>query len=583
MSSSINKSNTRFKPKFNSRPNSRQQLPNEADFAARNINEPLDPLSKIISDNNIPVQSTQLSETKNETDLTATGQVTEVDSKTSQPLSALSTSNIPRRASIRLNSISHGVIDSAVSRRPSFMQSRRPSLINNSQLQIVATPNRVNDILQTKAAVKTASWRSSVTKDSKLLSMKRRRKSSIQNISKQQVRTKTAASVISIKRTRDTGSSKSNRIHTSDFDNQILSNIENSKELMYKVKTLKDVPKLINEEDSKLYSFDDSSFTMAELCKPTLPVGIITANYQVSKEAAKKKRMEREKRKSLRKMARAQNKSLSELTKEEYDHEEATRKKKQEELLAMDIPEPEATGTADLQLKLDKDGKIIVDESSTVIDKHQQYSVLNRTKEITQETNFTNLYNNASYTKQAYTDPWTVDEEIKFYKSLSKWGTDFNFISQLFPYRTRRQIKLKFSLEERKNPVLIELALKRKLPFDFDMYVKECQIANSDPTLPASSETANASATGLSSICTLEQYEEKLKEVRKMHEESLQQIHLGKEIAKSEDHRLVEERERDKEKNNTVGAGGLTQDELGKRRAGEIVIGFVGERKVEED
>ncbi|XBW35151.1 hypothetical protein QEN19_000714 [Hanseniaspora menglaensis] len=596
MSSIINKSNTRFKPKFNSRPNSRQQPPTTV-TPAISLESPLntfnedsvDPLSKITANNDVPIQSTQLTQIAvidngNNVTENSTTQIAEIESK-NEPLTSSSVlmSIKQRRASTRLGSISQGTLDNSVSRRPSFMQSRRPSLSNN-QLQIVATPNRINDILQTKAAAKSTTWRTSVNKDSALMSMKRRRKSSAQLKS---VKSKSVSRISSVNRLIDTSSSENSKNGSPEITadgNGVNVDNEQAKEDLYKIKNLKDIPRLIGEEESKLYTFDDSSFTMAELCKPTLPIGVVTANYAVSKEAARKKRMERERRKSLRKMARAQNKSLSELTKEEDNQQEAVRKKEQEALLSMDIPEPEAAGTADLQLKLDKDGNIIVDEESTVIDKHQQYSVLNRTKEVTQETNFTNLYNNASYTKQSYTDPWTVDEEIKFYKSLSKWGTDFNFISQLFPYRTRRQVKLKFSLEERKNPVLIELALKRKLPFDFEMFVKECTVANIDPTQPKT----NATVTSINklNIFTLEQYEERLQEVRNRHEESLQQIELGKEMAKSEDNRMVEEREREKEnnktKNKTVGAGGLTQDELGKRRAGEVVIGIVGQKKTEE-
>lgn len=607
MSSIINKSNTRFKPKFNSRPNSRQQqqqaaphkdlITNNNESSINKNDDSIDPLSKVSASNDIPIQSTQQTQipdnTKNDTttkdnDTTqvATQQQTETTTKAAVPASSANSIK-QRRVSTRLGSISHGTLDNSVSRRPSFMQSRRPSLNNNNQLQVVATPNRINDILQTKAAAKTTSWRNSVGKDSALLAMKRRRKSSVQKISKHHhLKAKSVAKISSVVRTRETSSSENSKNGTPEIDRDANGEIATEDDV-YKIKTLKDIPKIITEEESKLYTFDDSIFTMAELCKPTLPIGAVTANYSVSREAAKKKKIERERRKTLRKLARAQNKSLSDLTKEEDDQEEAMRKKQQEDLLAMDIPEPEAAGAADLQLKLDKDGNIIVDEASTIIDKHQQYSVLNKTKEVTQETNFTNLYNNASYTKQQYTDPWTVDEEIKFYKSLSKWGTDFNFISQFFPYRTRRQVKLKFSLEEKKNPVLIELALKRKLPFDFEMFVKECKIANTDPTLPIINENSDITSIGKLNIFTLEQYEERLADVRRRHEESLQQIQLGKEMAKSEDHRIVEEREREKDNNkerhNVVGAGGLTQDELGKRRAGEVVVGIVGQRKVEED
>jgi transcription factor TFIIIB component B'' len=50
------------------------------------------------------------------------------------------------------------------------------------------------------------------------------------------------------------------------------------------------------------------------------------------------------------------------------------------------------------------------------------------------------------------------------------WGTDFNLIAQMMPGRTRRQVRSKFKLEERKNPAKIHLAILRKLPVKMDAY-----------------------------------------------------------------------------------------------------------------
>ena len=136
--------------------------------------------------------------------------------------------------------------------------------------------------------------------------------------------------------------------------------------------------------------------------------------------------------------------------------------------------------------------------------------------------------------------------------------------------------------------MLIELALKRKLPFDFDMFVKECKIANTDNTVPKTDRDENdindpsntMIANGRMNIITLEQYEQKLAEVRLRHEESLKQIQLGKEMAKTEDFKVYEEKDAADEH---IGAGGLTEKELDKRRAGEVVVGYYGQRKLEED
>ena len=49
-------------------------------------------------------------------------------------------------------------------------------------------------------------------------------------------------------------------------------------------------------------------------------------------------------------------------------------------------------------------------------------------------------------------------------QSLAQYGTDFSFISQMFPKRTRRQIKSKFKREEKENQYLVDAALRKKIP-----------------------------------------------------------------------------------------------------------------------
>jgi transcription factor TFIIIB component B'' len=47
-------------------------------------------------------------------------------------------------------------------------------------------------------------------------------------------------------------------------------------------------------------------------------------------------------------------------------------------------------------------------------------------------------------------------------QALSQWGTDFEMIARLFPHRNRRQVKLKFSREERVNPDKVTEHIIRK-------------------------------------------------------------------------------------------------------------------------
>lgn len=54
---------------------------------------------------------------------------------------------------------------------------------------------------------------------------------------------------------------------------------------------------------------------------------------------------------------------------------------------------------------------------------------------------------------------WNEADTRSFYKGLYEFGTDFTMMSNIFPERSRRYLKLKFKREERLHPDLIELAL----------------------------------------------------------------------------------------------------------------------------
>lgn len=72
------------------------------------------------------------------------------------------------------------------------------------------------------------------------------------------------------------------------------------------------------------------------------------------------------------------------------------------------------------------------------------------------------------YKRNKRTRDWPPDETIRFYRCLHTIGTDFSLMLQLFPNRTRRDLKLKFKKEERINPALINKALLHPNRFDID-------------------------------------------------------------------------------------------------------------------
>ena len=326
------------------------------------------------------------------------------------------------------------------------------------------------------------------------------------------------------------------------------------------IKSVRDIPKDIDDKDSSKYIIDENNFTLAELCKKTLPIGEVSDNFERSITAYKAKLQKRKEMRDLRQKARSEFKSLQELNKEDEELEKQRRKEAQEKLMNTEVPEERFNQT--MKLKLNADGTIAVDEESTVVDRHKNASLEHAQKKKVDENPFNNLFNNASYGKNSYTDPWTPDEMVKYYKALSMWGTDFNLISQLFPYRTRRQVKAKFVNEERKNPLMIELALRSKLPADFEQYCRDIR----------------------KNIPTLEEFDEKIKSLQNEHQLHIKELEAAKQTAKIEDQDNEKEFE-NKSLNNRRGAGGFTNRDLQTYIKKEDVLGTIDDimSKIEDE
>ncbi|KAI5148481.1 hypothetical protein NEAUS05_1405 [Nematocida ausubeli] len=64
-----------------------------------------------------------------------------------------------------------------------------------------------------------------------------------------------------------------------------------------------------------------------------------------------------------------------------------------------------------------------------------------------------------SYGRATSKSRWSKEETILFYKGLSLCGTDFTLLEKIFTDKSRKQIKNKFSIEEKKFPEKISRAL----------------------------------------------------------------------------------------------------------------------------
>ncbi|KAJ5092349.1 hypothetical protein NUU61_007219 [Penicillium alfredii] len=101
-------------------------------------------------------------------------------------------------------------------------------------------------------------------------------------------------------------------------------------------------------------------------------------------------------------------------------------------------------------------GEIVLDTASLQVDRHADAARSAGDLEDVVESSFTRKVNQASYGKRSKTESWDEDMTDLFYRGLRMFGTDFMVISKMFPGRSRRQIKLKFNNEERRDPQKIK-------------------------------------------------------------------------------------------------------------------------------
>lgn len=71
-------------------------------------------------------------------------------------------------------------------------------------------------------------------------------------------------------------------------------------------------------------------------------------------------------------------------------------------------------------------------------------------------------FNYQSFMKKTPTVRWSKQETELFYEAIRQFGTDLSMIQQLFPGRTRQQVKLKYKKEEREHPLRLTEALTNR-------------------------------------------------------------------------------------------------------------------------
>ena len=173
-------------------------------------------------------------------------------------------------------------------------------------------------------------------------------------------------------------------------------------------------------------------------------------------------------------------------------------------------PPPEQEGTAvvsGVPLRV-VNGQIIIDDEGLTINRQEQAQAQAEDDEpVEEENDLTRRINNATHLHdrrrdiadrvpvwKRKSDPWTDEETDRFYEQLAIYGTDFYMISTLFAPKTRRQIKSKFTREEKLDPQRINDALlgrtRARPKLSLEHYARETGRSVSDFTRYENAEHA---------------------------------------------------------------------------------------------
>jgi len=143
-----------------------------------------------------------------------------------------------------------------------------------------------------------------------------------------------------------------------------------------------------------------------------------------------------------------------------------------------------------IQIRL-VNGQQVIDEQSQRVDFHALANQDLAGAEEVEDDDITKRFNAQTYINMKRREPaeripnrekWGDETTEKFYDCLSRYGTDFMIISNMFPGKSRRQIRAKFVKEERENPTKIKealLGLSRR-NWDMEHFKQETGLQDTD-------------------------------------------------------------------------------------------------------
>ena len=115
------------------------------------------------------------------------------------------------------------------------------------------------------------------------------------------------------------------------------------------------------------------------------------------------------------------------------------------------------------------DGRVVLDDQAALMAPALESAATSASSlTIVHESVDKRHYTSSTYARYSGSNRWTEAETELFYKGLSMCGTDFGMMAELFKgSKTREQIKGKFRIEERNNPILVARSLNN--PHMFEM------------------------------------------------------------------------------------------------------------------
>lgn len=170
---------------------------------------------------------------------------------------------------------------------------------------------------------------------------------------------------------------------------------------------------------------------------------------------------------------------------QEAEDEQATQPETAAQLLERLGAETEQSGNAQAQPTTQIiNGEIMLVEGSQRIDRHAEAARRREAEptKVVEESSLTTRVNSQSYMSVQKKEKWGEEMTDRFYDGLRMFGTDFGMISKMFPGRTRRAIKLKFSKEEKLDKEKIkETLLGKRMPVNMEEFSKLTNTIYNDP------------------------------------------------------------------------------------------------------